>query len=85
MVATVIAGEVRCDGATIGERALRGVGGLTRLGIGEADVVAIMLRNEAAFLEAMLIARTAGCWPSPNPTITASSPATISGMNRRAR
>ena len=65
MVATVIAGEVRRDGATIGERALRGVGGLTQFGIGEADVVAIMLRNELAFLEAMLIARSAGCYSCP--------------------
>jgi len=65
MVATVIAGEVKRDGATIGERALRGVGGLTQSGIGEADVVAVMLRNEASFLEAMLIARTAGCYSCP--------------------
>jgi len=65
MVATVIAGTVKRDGATIEQRALRGVGGLTQFGIGEADVVAIMLRNEAAFLEAMLIARAAGCYSCP--------------------
>ena len=65
MVATVIAGETRRDGAAIEERALRGVGGLTQLGIGEGDVVAIMLRNEPAFLEAMLIARQAGCYSCP--------------------
>ena len=57
MVATVIAGDKQRDGAAIQERALRGVGALTALGIGEGDVVAIMLRNEPAFLEAMLIAR----------------------------
>ena len=65
MVATVIAGETRRDGASIEERALRGVGGLAQLGIGEGDVVAIMLRNEPAFLEAMLIARQAGCYSCP--------------------
>ncbi len=63
MVATVIAGEVTRDGATIDERALRGVGGLAQFGIGEADVVAIMLRNELAFLEAMLIARRPAAIP----------------------
>jgi len=53
------------DGAAITERALRGVSALAALGIGEGDVVAIMLRNEIAFLEAMLIARQAGCYSCP--------------------
>jgi long-chain acyl-CoA synthetase len=57
-------GKVR-GGAAIQERALRGVGGLTALGIGEGDVVAVMLRNEPAFLETMLIARLAGCYSCP--------------------
>ena len=65
MVATVIAGDRQRDGATIEQRALCGVGALTALGLGEGDVVAIMLRNEPAFLEAMLIARTAGCYSCP--------------------
>src|SRR5882724_2474333 len=65
MVATVIAGDRQRDGAAIQARALRGVGALTGLGVGEGDVVAIMLRNEPAFLEAMLIARLAGCYSCP--------------------
>jgi len=65
MVATIVAGETQRDGATIQARALRGVGALTALGIGEGDVVAIMLRNDIAFLEAMLIARLAGCYSCP--------------------
>jgi long-chain acyl-CoA synthetase len=65
MVATVIAGDIQRDGSAIQERALRGVGALTQSGIGEGDVVAIMLRNEPAFLEAMLIARLAGCYSCP--------------------
>jgi long-chain acyl-CoA synthetase len=65
MVATVIAGAVARDGATINQRTLRGVGGLAQMGIGEADVVAVMLRNETAFLEAMLVARAAGCYSCP--------------------
>jgi long-chain acyl-CoA synthetase len=64
MVATVIAGDTR-DGATIEQRALCGVSALAALGLGEGDVVAIMLRNEPAFLEAMLIARQAGCYSCP--------------------
>src|SRR5689334_4744996 len=65
MVATVIAGDSERDGAAIQERALRGVSALGALGLGEGDVVAIMLRNEPAFLEAMLIARLAGCYSCP--------------------
>src|SRR5215813_12445051 len=65
MVATVVSGAVRREGGEIAERALRGVGGLAALGIGEGDVVAIMLRNEPAFLEAMFISRQAGCYSCP--------------------
>ncbi len=65
MVAKVIWAGCERDGAAISERALRGVSGMTALGVGEADVVAIMLRNEASFLEAMLIARLAGCYSCP--------------------
>src|SRR5258707_97784 len=65
MVATVIAGEHQRDGAAIHERVLRGISALTRLGVGEGDVVAIMLRNEPAFLESMLIARLSGCYSCP--------------------
>jgi long-chain acyl-CoA synthetase len=65
LVATVMAGGDSRDGATIEARARRGIGGLDALGIGQGDVVAIMLRNEPAFLEAMLIARLAGCYSCP--------------------
>src|SRR6476469_6507615 len=65
MVATVVSGATRREGAEIAERALRGVTGLSGAGIGEGDVVAIMLRNEIAFLEAMLTARQAGCYSCP--------------------
>src|SRR5581483_2819946 len=65
MVATIVAGDVKRDGAAIQQRALCGVRALERLGIHEGDVIAIMLRNEPAFLEAMLIARLAGCYSCP--------------------
>src|ERR1043165_1059497 len=65
MVATVVSGAIRREGADIAQRALRGVAGLAVLGGGEGDVVAIMLRNEIAFLEAMLVARLAGSYSCP--------------------
>src|SRR5215212_4418204 len=65
MVATVISADGTRDGAAIAERAARGVGGLDALGIRPGDVVAIMLRNEVTFLEAMLVARQAGCYSCP--------------------
>ena len=65
MVATVIAADGTRDGAAIAERAQRGVNALGALGVGEGDVVAVMLRNEIAFLEAMLTARQAGCYSCP--------------------
>src|SRR5204862_2016601 len=65
MVAKVIWSGGERDGAAITERALRGVNALAALGVGEGDVVAVMLRNEIAFLEAMLAARQAGCYSCP--------------------
>src|SRR5947208_9483547 len=65
MVAKIIWSGGERDGAAITERALRGVNALAALGVGEGDVVAVMLRNEIAFLEAMLIARLAGCYSCP--------------------
>src|SRR5947209_2675791 len=65
MVAKVIWSGGAREGAAITERALRGVNALAALGVGEGDVVAVMLRNEIAFLEAMLTARQAGCYSCP--------------------
>jgi long-chain acyl-CoA synthetase len=65
MVAKVIWSDGERDGAAIAERAARGINALGALGVGEGDVVAIMLRNEVAFLEGMLIARQAGCYSCP--------------------
>ena len=65
MVATVTSADGTRDGAAIAERAAQGVGGLGALGIGEGDVIAVMLRNEVTFLEATLIARLAGCYSCP--------------------
>jgi long-chain acyl-CoA synthetase len=65
MVATLIAGERRLDGAAVMERALRGVGGLTEIGVREGGVVALMLRNDIAYFEAMLTTRLSGCYTCP--------------------
>src|SRR5436309_15692736 len=65
MVARVIWSAGERDGAAITDRALRGVNALAALGVGEGDVVAVMLRNEIAFLEAMFVARQAGCYSCP--------------------
>ena len=65
MVAKVIWASGERDGEAVSERAMRGVTALTKLGVNEGDVVAVMLRNEIAFLEAMLIARQAGCYSCP--------------------
>ncbi len=65
MVARIIWSGGERDGAAIAERAQRGVNALAALGVGEGDVVAVMLRNEIAFLEAMFVARQAGCYSCP--------------------
>src|SRR2546423_9841811 len=65
MVARVIWSGGERDGAAVTDRALRGVNALAALRVGEGDVVAIMLRNEIAFLEAMFVARQAGCYSCP--------------------
>jgi len=65
MVADLIAGERRLDGAGLTDRALCGVSALDRLGVRPGDVVAIMLRNDIAYFEAMLTARLAGCYTCP--------------------
>ncbi len=44
------------------DRALRAATGLANLGVGEGDVVCIMLRNEPAALEAILAARHLGAY-----------------------
>src|SRR3954467_6169892 len=65
MAGTVTAGGIERDGVAIQARAMRGVGALIALGVCEGDVVAIMLRNDTAFLEAMLITRLAGTYSCP--------------------
>jgi long-chain acyl-CoA synthetase len=65
MTATIIASDRRLTGEDVDARVRRGVAALSALGVKEGDVVAIMLRNDPAFLEAMLMARQAGCYACP--------------------
>jgi long-chain acyl-CoA synthetase len=65
MAAAVIAGEQALSGAELEERALRAVSALDALGIGAGAVVALMLRNDLAALEAMLALRRGGCYAVP--------------------
>ena len=51
--------------AELEERAARAASGFERLGIAEGDVVALMLRNSPAFIEAMLACRLLGAYYCP--------------------
>ena len=51
--------------AAFEDAVLRAAGGLERLGVGEGDVVCLMLRNDPAFLEALFGARHLGAYTCP--------------------
>ncbi len=51
--------------ADLERRAAQAAGGFERLGIGEGDVVALMLRNSPAYIEAMLACRMLGAYYCP--------------------
>ena len=51
--------------AAFEDAVLRAAGGLERLGVGEGDVICLMLRNDPAFLEAMFGARRLGAYTCP--------------------
>lgn len=51
--------------AAFEDAVLRAAGGFERLGVGEGDVVCLMLRNHPAFLEALFGARRLGAYTCP--------------------
>jgi long-chain acyl-CoA synthetase len=63
--ATLLFGEQRILPAEIERRAARGATAFERAGVREGDVVALMLHNEPAHLEAMLAARCLGAYSCP--------------------
>ena len=58
-------GEREIAPAQFEDAARRAAGAFERLGVGEGDVVCIMLRNEPAYLEAMVGARVLGAYSCP--------------------
>ena len=65
MTARLIAGEVSREGDEVEARATRLAGGLRRLGLQEGDVMAVLLRNDAAFADAILASRIGGTFYCP--------------------
>ncbi|MFZ5668639.1 MAG: acyl-CoA synthetase [Pseudomonadota bacterium] len=61
----VISGERRIDFDVLRDRAIRAAAGFRAMGVGEADCVALFLRNDVAFFEAALGASLAGAYPVP--------------------
>lgn len=61
----LLSGERRLTLEALSERAARGAAGLAAAGFGEGDVVALLMRNDLAFLEATAAAQRAGLYPVP--------------------
>src|SRR5437763_8050188 len=65
MTATLVFAGEEIAPADLERRAARAASGFERLGIGEGDVVALMLRNSPAYIEAMLACRMLGAYYCP--------------------
>jgi long-chain acyl-CoA synthetase len=65
MTATLLFDDRKTRPTAFDDAAARAAAGLAELGVGEDDVVCIMLRNEPAFLEAAFAARRLGAYPCP--------------------
>jgi long-chain acyl-CoA synthetase len=62
MTASLVFGPLERSGVEIDARATRLAGGLARLGIEDGDVVAVMLRNDPAYIDIIQGCRIAGAW-----------------------
>ncbi|MCL4743974.1 MAG: AMP-binding protein [Burkholderiaceae bacterium] len=65
MFPTLIFDGERTGPDTLAERAERAASGFAALGVGEGDVIAVMLRNEPVYLETMYAARALGAYLCP--------------------
>eukprot|EP01030_Chromulinospumella_sphaerica_P017384 gene17384-17214_t len=65
MTQFIQSGDRRRTAAEVLDRAQRAAGGLQALGIGEDDVIALLLRNDFAFFEASLAAALLGAYATP--------------------
>jgi long-chain acyl-CoA synthetase len=62
MTASLVFGELERSGAEVDARAARLAGGLASLGVNDGDVVAVMLRNDPAFVDIIQGCRIAGAY-----------------------
>lgn len=65
MLGTVISGDRRIGGAALEERVKKAASGFLSLGLREGDRVAILMRNDIAFLEATFACGELGLYPVP--------------------
>lgn len=65
MTARLVCADLERSGDEVARRALKLAGGLARLGVDDGDVIAVMLRNGPAFVDAILSCQTAGCFYCP--------------------
>ncbi|MCZ6522910.1 MAG: AMP-binding protein, partial [Alphaproteobacteria bacterium] len=65
MAHRIVSGERSLALEDFRRRVLKAAGGLAALGVGAGDAVAILLRNDFAFLEASLGAATLGAYAVP--------------------
>jgi long-chain acyl-CoA synthetase len=65
MPATLLFDDHPIPWAALDDAAQRAATGFERCGVGEGDVVCLMLRNEPAFLEALFAARRLGAYSCP--------------------
>ncbi len=64
-LADIVVGDRLVEGATLADRIEQAAGLLHGLGVRAGDVVALLLRNDLAFLEAMFAARRLGAYSCP--------------------
>jgi long-chain acyl-CoA synthetase len=61
-LADVVLGGETTSGALLARRAAQVAQGLVDMGVGEGDVIALMLRNDLPYLELMQACRIVGCY-----------------------
>src|SRR3546814_14882796 len=63
MASQIVSGDRFVSGEALLERAGRAASGLESLGVGKGDTVALILRNDIAFLEASVAVGALGAYP----------------------
>lgn len=65
MTAELVFAQTYTPPTVVEDRAARLAGGLARLGVEDGDVIAVMLRNSPAYIDAIHSCQTAGCFYCP--------------------